>query len=216
MPPRTKAEWRKDVLAQRAAMTPTERARCSAAAGQHLWACAPVRTAQRLAAFMARPDEVQTTDFIARCHAAGRQVCVPRRTPAGTYAFAWITPATRWQAGTWGIIEPVEETAPVEPLTLDVIIVPAVAVDAAGHRLGHGGGYYDRLLADYGGPRVALVFDCQRVATLPVEAHDQPLTGMVTESGYCHFNTIDQNLNLNNHSDARPVQASEGACHDHH
>jgi 5,10-methenyltetrahydrofolate synthetase len=77
----------------------------------------------------------------------------------------------------------------VASLTVDVVICPAAAVDETGTRLGWGGGYYDRFLTDLpaGIPVFALVFDDDVVADLPREAHDVPVTGVVTPSGWRRF-----------------------------
>lgn len=56
--------------------------------------------------------------------------------------------------------------------TLDLVVVPALAVDPNGFRLGRGGGYFDKYLANFKGPSVALVFDGELVSTLPLEQHD--------------------------------------------
>ncbi len=173
---------RRKIRERRAALTPVEVAERSRAAIMHLQACPPVQRARQLACFMALPHEVQTQNFVADCMAEGRRVCVPRQAGSG-YAWSWISATTQWQPGALGIAEPAE-TAPVEVDGLDVVIVPAVAVDTTGNRLGHGGGHYDRLLADFAGPRIGLIFDFQRVPTVPAAAHDIPLTAVVTESGY--------------------------------
>ena len=185
--PATKADLRIAIRQRRAALTPAEVTVRSRQAIAHLRTCAPVKSARQLACFMALPHEVQTQDFVAACVAEGRQVCVPCQAgPGQGYVWTWITTATLWRQGTMGIAEPVN-IQPVDSAGLEVVIVPAVAVDAAGNRLGHGGGHYDRLLAHYTGPRVGLIFEYQRVPQIPAMPHDVPLTGIVTESGYFTF-----------------------------
>ena len=69
-------------------------------------------------------------------------------------------------------------------MTIDLIIVPGAAVDAAGRRLGLGAGYYDRFMAERApqASRIALTFDCQLVDEVPVESHDQLVNMVITES----------------------------------
>lgn len=72
----------------------------------------------------------------------------------------------------------------ISPADLDVILVPGIAFTRAGRRLGRGGGYYDRLLAQCGArtARIGICFDCQIVDELPAEPHDQPVETVLTES----------------------------------
>jgi len=83
-------------------------------------------------------------------------------------------------AGRFGIREPVEACARLELNGLDLILVPGVAFDASGHRLGRGKGFYDRLLAMLGGPTCGVAFEEQLVDEIPVEAHDVRLNCIVT------------------------------------
>jgi 5-formyltetrahydrofolate cyclo-ligase len=96
----------------------------------------------------------------------------------------------RWQPfepllkGAYGILEPSPELPQIEPTSVDLMLVPAVAIDAGGYRLGYGGGYYDRLRADPRWrkiPTIGIVFDFADVETLPLESWDLPLDGVCTE-----------------------------------
>lgn len=90
--------------------------------------------------------------------------------------------------GIWGIREPdPEQCPPVSPSALDFILMPGVAFDREGGRLGYGKGYYDKLLASCGGgtdgpSTVAAAFECQLVDAVPREAHDVPVDAVVTEA----------------------------------
>jgi 5-formyltetrahydrofolate cyclo-ligase len=66
----------------------------------------------------------------------------------------------------------------------DVVLVPALAVDRSGHRLGRGRGYYDRALAAVSVPVIAVVFDDDVIDDVPVEAHDRDVDGWLSPSGY--------------------------------
>jgi 5-formyltetrahydrofolate cyclo-ligase len=82
----------------------------------------------------------------------------------------------------YGILEPPEDAPSIPPEDVDVILVPALAVDADGQRIGSGLGYYDRLLPQL--PRafkLALVYDFQLLAEMPALAHDQPVDCVVTD-----------------------------------
>lgn len=81
-------------------------------------------------------------------------------------------------SGPWRTFQPSHESENVAP---DVVIVPLVAFTAEGHRLGQGGGHYDRWLAAHPDvTAIGLAWDCQLAEELPVEAHDRPLAAVVT------------------------------------
>jgi 5-formyltetrahydrofolate cyclo-ligase len=71
--------------------------------------------------------------------------------------------------------------------TADVIVVPALAVDHLGNRLGRGRGYYDRALAEVSGPVVAVGYDDELVESVPVERHDRAVQAMLRPAGYSPF-----------------------------
>ncbi len=96
--------------------------------------------------------------------------------------------------GEFGILVPRRCLAPIAPQWLDLIVIPLVGVDAAGRRLGMGGGYYDRALAfrrrrrQWKGPHlVGLAFDCQRTEVKFADEWDLRLDSLATESGLEHF-----------------------------
>jgi 5-formyltetrahydrofolate cyclo-ligase len=82
-----------------------------------------------------------------------------------------------------GLLEPASRRLGPDAVTgCDVVLVPALAVDAAGHRLGRGGGSYDRALAGVEAPVVALLHDGELLAAVPVEVHDVAVTAVATPS----------------------------------
>lgn len=88
--------------------------------------------------------------------------------------------------GTYGILEPHPGSPLVEAYKVDVILVPCVACDINGYRLGYGGGFYDRMLSDRTWQNkltVGIVFEYARLPQLPHDSWDVPLDGICTESG---------------------------------
>ncbi|NJN03822.1 MAG: 5-formyltetrahydrofolate cyclo-ligase [Leptolyngbyaceae cyanobacterium SL_1_1] len=88
--------------------------------------------------------------------------------------------------GAYGILEPDPDAPRVEPDTVDLILVPAVACDVKGYRLGYGGGYYDRLMSQpvwMGKPTLGIVFEYARLPKIPKSPWDRQLDGICTESG---------------------------------
>ena len=88
--------------------------------------------------------------------------------------------------GAYNILEPSSELPLIEPASVDLMLVPAVAIDRSGFRLGYGGGYYDRLRANPVWrriPTIGIVFDFAYVDILPIESWDLPLDAVCTEFG---------------------------------
>ena len=131
--------------------------------------------------------ELRTEGFLRRVLADGKVLLLPRveRTGLGLYEVRDV--ARDLAPGTWGIREPTPDRCPtVEPNRVDFALIPGVAFDRSGRRLGYGGGFYDRLLT--GGlpgetPRVAGAFEVQMVDEVPVSLHDAPVNFVVTEKG---------------------------------
>ena len=107
------------------------------------------------------------------------RVVAPQR-PLG---FVAIDPQTRFQTSALGVMEPVGDSI-IPASALDLVLIPLLAFDRSGTRVGYGGGYYDRSLAECGPRhplRVGVAFACQEWPALPRRAWDQPLHLVVTE-----------------------------------
>ena len=127
--------------------------------------------------------EVATRGIVRRALAAGRTIVCPRVrwNPRGLDSFAIrsLDDLVESRRGLW---EPDPERAvAVDPETVDVVLVPGLAFDRRGWRIGFGAGLYDRFLAGVDAPRVALAFSLQIQPSLPVEPHDEPVDWIVTE-----------------------------------
>jgi 5-formyltetrahydrofolate cyclo-ligase len=118
--------------------------------------------------------------------ACGKRLCYPR-VFATDLQFYHVEHSAELVVGRWGLREPDPCQATLISLAeIDLLLVPGVAFTGAGARLGRGGGYYDRLLADSRllAPRFGVCFDLQIVTSLPTEPHDQAVDRVVTESGF--------------------------------
>ena len=126
--------------------------------------------ADAVLAYLPLPREVDTAEILASAWRAGKQVAVPAARDDREYAPVWLKPDDALVAGRFGVREPVTRVW-AKPDRFDLVVVPGVAFTLLGARLGHGQGFYDRMLARLGpraGCRVGVCFECQLVPVLPV------------------------------------------------
>ncbi len=142
-----------------------------------------------IAAYLSLPTEPGTDQLIEQAQTDHDAIWVPK-VVGDSLDWVALHRSTQLTAGPFGIREPVGTPVRSDDLVgLDVMFVPALAVDERGHRLGQGGGYYDRLLKSFprnseGGPLlVAVVFDDEVLADVPVEEFDRQVDVALTPSG---------------------------------
>ncbi|WP_091934057.1 5-formyltetrahydrofolate cyclo-ligase [Blastococcus sp. DSM 46786] len=178
-----KDRLREDVLARRRARSTAQReAAAEAVVATLLRGLQGVRT---LAAFVPDPTEPGTGRLPDACTELGARVLLPVVPPVGR-TLDWAEFTGELEPGRFGLLHPVgPRLGPTAIAAADAVVVPALAVDRAGIRLGRGGGYYDRALvrARPDAVLVAVVFDDERVDELPREVHDRPVRAVVTPSG---------------------------------
>ena len=185
-----KTRLRAETRARRIARTRSEHAELAVRVAEALGDLIANLSARSAAIFLSTPSEPETRGAIAALSSRGIRLFAPVSHPGGVMTWTRVDTASPERAGLGRMPEPdvaAEDT--VASLTVDVVICPAAAVDETGTRLGWGGGYYDRFFIDLpaGIPVFALVFDDDVVADLPREAHDVPVTGVVTPSGWRRF-----------------------------
>ncbi|WP_421846957.1 5-formyltetrahydrofolate cyclo-ligase [Novosphingobium sp.] len=127
-------------------------------------------------------DEAPTGAYARHFHEAGHKIAMPFFASRGApMEFRhWASPYLEelMEPDPYGALQPL---ADAEPLTPDVLFVPLIGFTAHGQRLGQGGGYYDRWLARYpDAPAIGMAWDSQLAEDLPTEAHDRPLSAVVT------------------------------------
>ena len=135
--------------------------------------------------FLAMPGEVDPGPLMARLAAKGATLAVPRvAAKAAPLVFHRWTPETRLVVSSFGVSEPDPATPIVEP---NVLLVPLLAFDPAGYRLGYGGGFYDRTLGALraNGPirAIGVAYAGQEVENLPHDDFDERLDMVLTEAG---------------------------------
>ena len=101
-----------------------------------------------------------------------------------------VSPLCHWDdlcPGAYDILEPKQDCRkPIDLDTIDIIIVPGVAFDTTGNRMGHGKGYFDRLLKHLDALRIGLAFEFQIVSHVPMDPHDEKMDIIVTEKQIIH------------------------------
>jgi 5-formyltetrahydrofolate cyclo-ligase len=135
--------------------------------------------------FHAIGDEIDPRPLLERLSQAGHQICLPVIVEKGRPLLfrSWM-PTEETREGVWGIREPLESAPSVEP---DVLLVPLLAFDGHGFRLGYGGGFYDRTLHRLRSMKtvtaIGLAFGEQRLDAVPHNEHDQALDWILTPEG---------------------------------
>lgn len=180
-----KAALRARVRAMRRERAPAERAAAGAAAARRLAALLPELPGGPVALFRALPEEIDTDPLIAVVLRAGRSVLLPRQEGRERpLAFHAWRPGDPLMPGPFRVLEPVPLAPRLVPAAL---LVPLLAFDREGRRLGHGAGFYDRTLRALrtGGarpPAFGLGFAFQEVERVPAGPDDERLDGILTEA----------------------------------
>ncbi|NDJ56454.1 5-formyltetrahydrofolate cyclo-ligase [Enterobacteriaceae bacterium 4M9] len=186
--PQTRQQIRQMVRQRRRALSHEDQSHYAQQAAERALAFPPVAQAQRLALFLSFDGELNTQPLIDALWRNGQQVYLPVLHPfsRGNLLFLHYTPQTPMTRNVLKITEPRLDVRNVLPLEqLDTLIVPLVAFDTSGQRLGMGGGFYDRTLQhwqQHGFTPVGYAHDCQQVESLPVESWDIALPQVITPS----------------------------------
>ncbi len=177
-----KAALRRQLRAARAARPDAERAAVAAALARLAVPLVTEREARTVAAYVSVGGEPGTGPLRAALADAGVRVLLPLLRPDGS--LDWAVDTGEVAAGPRGVPQPSGPAlGPDAACGAELLLVPALAVDRHGHRLGRGGGSYDRALTLAAQvPALAVVHDDEVVADVPVEGHDRPVAGALTPS----------------------------------
>jgi 5-formyltetrahydrofolate cyclo-ligase len=178
-----KANLRRSLLAQRQALSPEAWRHKSDRLCSHLQTHPLFIQARTILAYFSVRQEPDLISLFTLPYQWGFPRCVGktltwhRWSPHGSYSL---------QTNRFNIPEPLPEAPILEANDVDLILVPAVACDQRGYRLGYGGGFYDRLLDSpewVNKPTIGIIFDFALLPELPIDPWDQPLWGVCTEKG---------------------------------
>ena len=168
-----KASIRKDVLQKMKDLEPEIKRVADQSLIQRLRSLPAYQEASVIATYLPFPHEVDTSFLIDAAQEDGKQVVIPKTYPKGRMEFVAYDPQKLKQTS-FGLLEPEEGSQAIDQSEIDLIHVPGVAFQKDGYRLGYGGGYYDRYLADFDGATVSTIYACQEVDFSPAP-HDIPV-----------------------------------------
>ncbi|MFA7199333.1 MAG: 5-formyltetrahydrofolate cyclo-ligase, partial [Methanoculleus sp.] len=135
--------------------------------------------------YAAKAPEVETSGLIAELNRRGVRVVVPiieRETH--TLRLSYLPDPSVLVPSTFNVPEPIGHELPARPEDVEVVVLPMLAFDAEGNRLGYGAGYYDRFLCRYPHPqKIGIAFSCQQAESIPTDQNDVKMDWIVTEKG---------------------------------
>jgi 5-formyltetrahydrofolate cyclo-ligase len=186
-----KRELRRRILRMRESLTPEEVRRESQAVCERLVCHPAFDGGETILFYFPFRKEVDVRPAMEEAWSAGKRVVLPKADPeTKSLAFYQLKRGEPLVSGSYGIPEPPgEESARIPPDAIDLVVVPGVAFDEQGYRLGYGGGYYDRFFSRHPGPfqRIGVAYPFQVVSTVYPDVHDQRLDGLITPTVTLHF-----------------------------
>ena len=165
---------RKTIRDQKRAMTPAQIEEKSRILGEKFLASDAYQQARSIYGYLPYNQEVRTVPMLEQALKDGKRVAVPK-CYGDEMRFIWMEDLSRVEKGYAGIPEPIED-GPVADDKTALVLMPGLAFDKEGHRLGYGGGFYDKFLAaEPGHPTLALCYDFQMLEHLETEEYDIPV-----------------------------------------
>lgn len=182
----SKSEIRKEIREKLNKQSATQRLRKSRLIKQKLFELAEFKRAEYVLFYIATDKEVETRFMITEAKKFGKKIVVPMvlKGEKKRMIASLITDLkTETSLGPYGILQPKKQYKRQVPRErIDLVVVPGLAFDKQGHRLGRGGGYYDKFLATLPAliPRIGLAFDFQVIKSLPFFSHDISVTRVIS------------------------------------
>lgn len=176
-----KAALRAQLRARLSQSDAAENAACDVRITQRVLSLPAFQAAERIFAYCSVVPEVDTHAILAQARRRGKTVALPVTQPDGKMQFARYDGAL--VPGRFGIPEPPRGAQILLPQPCDLMLIPALAYDRTGRRLGRGGGYYDRFLARVDCCTVGLIRAAFLLDALPAEWNDVPVSAVITEDG---------------------------------
>ena len=180
MPEDARSLLRARLRQARAARTAQEQARDAEAVCVRILALPAYRDARVVMAYAAARGEIALDAVMADALAQGKALALPLCVGPGEMQARRVTAIEQLHPGRYGIMAPADSCPPVVPEDIGLVLVPGVAFDARGGRLGQGGGYYDRFLPQTRALRVGICPETALLESVPMRAHDMRMNAIVT------------------------------------
>ncbi|ANC77864.1 hypothetical protein ABE65_014075 [Fictibacillus phosphorivorans] len=180
-----KSQWRKELKHVLLSIGEEERKEKSEAISNLLFQTDEWKTAGCIGITVSRGFELDTSYIIDQAWREGKTVAVPKcYSKHKQMEFREICSYEELENVYMDLYEPkVEVTSCIEPRQMNMIVVPGLVFDREGYRIGYGGGYFDRYLQTYDGPKLSLAYTVQTIRSLPHESYDIPVDIIITEDG---------------------------------
>ena len=178
-----KAALRRRVRAYLEGLSPRQRRESDDALFARFLSLPQVEAADTLLLYHGMGAEPDTARLFPALWARGKRLCLPRCLPGHGMEARLIRPDSALVPHRLGMLEPGEDCPPVDRADIGLVLVPGLAFDLSGGRLGQGGGFYDRWLAGFSGFTAALCRAPLLLERLPAEGHDLPVALVLTEGG---------------------------------
>ena len=185
-----KRALRADLRERRQLLSDQQREAAASGITEQLDALVDAHGAQSISCFLSTTTEPDTREFITGAVQRGIRVLLPITRADGLLDWAVADDSGDIAEGLFGLPEPTGEVlGPIAVNDVDLMIIPAAAVDAEGTRLGWGRGYFDKTIGSMENcpPVFAVTYDSEVLDSLPRELHDQPVTGVVTPTRTLHL-----------------------------
>ena len=181
-PSEAKKALRRDLRKKRRAIDPTQKTELDSVLVLHTLQTKEFRKSKLLLLYAPLSDEPNLLPLAEEAFRAGKQVAFPiSHTESHTLSFHTVTSLSELCEGTYGIFEPPVSAPQITDTKNALCIVPALAFDQGGFRLGYGGGYYDRFLTDFRGCKMGVIYSDFITAKVPKGHFDHKVDIMLTE-----------------------------------
>ena len=186
-----KARLRKEMRAKSRALPMEYRASADESICRHILQSAEYARAHTVFAYLGVDWEIHTRPLLEQILKDGKRLSLPLCTGPHEMSVCVVEDLSALVPGAYGIPEPSKKSLTITPEEVDLALVPCVAADRLGHRLGQGGGYYDAFLKRYTGIAFLLCRESAILPQIPVENHDFSLPFLVTETKVFSFSPED-------------------------
>ena len=194
-----KNKMRKHYLAERKALDADSRVAANSTICAALKSLAELKTAKNIAGYVSDGTEVDLKNLLLECRRANKKVFLPRYTASSEAAYEMVEIndlSLDLVPGKYGLMEPGQQLPAADAGQINEMLwlVPGVAFDNTGARLGRGKGIYDRLLASSSGLSIGIFYQCQEADKIPAGEHDQSLDMIITEKMIINLKTKQENI----------------------